>query len=347
MKLIGIWTILILLVIPVHGNQVFQLPDLVKPFRVNVDESHIYIGDGPQIYIFAQKDFKLVKRFGRAGEGPQEFKLFPEFSPELDIQKDGILVNSLNKVSLFLKNGDFLWEKKSPGYVLEHFNRLWGDKIVGQRVERDSEILYLVIKLYDRDFSDELEIHRHPYYLKWGKYNPIHRGIYISNFYVYGDRLFVGGAVDTGTIHVFDKAGKKSYEIKPGLDRVPFTEQDRQGWIDSYMSNDEFKQLYERRKKWFAYPEYFPLFQNFIVADNRIYIQTYKRNDTAGTNELLVLDLTGKVLKKLWIPLVEFWDFSPNPYTIGDGRLYQVVENQETEEWELHVIRIEQAFMPG
>jgi hypothetical protein len=284
---------------------------------------------------------RLIKRFGRAGEGPQEFKLFPEFSPELDIQKDGILVNSLNKVSFFSKNGDFKWEKKSPGYVLEHFNRISGDRFVGQRVERDAEILYLVIKLYDLDFSNEREIHRHPYYLKRGKHNPIHRGIYISNLYVYQNRIFVGGAVDSGTIHVYDDQGKKTNEITPGLDPVPFTEKDKQGWIDSYMSNDEYKQLYERRKKWFDYPEFFPMFQNFIVADDRIYIQTYKRNDKTGSNELLILDLNGKLLKKTWIPLVEFWDFSPNPYTIENGLLYQVVENDETEEWELHVTPIE------
>jgi hypothetical protein len=306
-----------------------------------VDENHIFIGDGPLIYIFNRPEFLMIKRFGKSGEGPQEFKLFPEFSAELDIQKDGMLVSSLGKISFFSKTGDFKWEKKSPGYVLEHFNRLWGDKIVGQRVVRDAETLFLVVKFFDREFGNEREFHRHKYYRQRGKYNPIQRGIYISNFYIHAGKVFVGGDIDSGSIHVYDQNGRKVGEIKPPFDRVPFTENDKQGWIDSYMSNDEYKQLYERLKKWFAYPEHFPAFQNFIVADNRIYIQTYKRNEKKGTNELFIVDLTGKLIKKVWIPLVELWDFSPNPYTIKDGRLFQLAENDDRDERELHVTPIQ------
>lgn len=340
MKFFCSMIILLLMLIPVFGKQVIPLADVIKPFRVNVDDKHIYIGDGPVIFVLNRQDARFINKFGKAGEGPQEFKLFPEFSPELDIQPGGILVNSLGKISFFSKNGDFKWEKKSPGYVLEHFNRLSGNKIVGQRVERDADTLYLVEKLYDLDFGNEKEFHRHRYYLKQGKHNPIQRGIYISNFYIHEGKIFVGGTIDSGIIHVYGLQGKKIGDIKPPFDRVPFTEKDKQGWIDSYMSNDEYKRLYERRKKWFDYPEYFPRFQNFILADNRIYIQTYKRNEIEGTNEFFVMDLTGKLLKKLWVPLVEFWDFSPNPYTIEDGLLFQVVENVDTEEWELHITPI-------
>jgi hypothetical protein len=340
MRQLSVWVLFLFILFPVEAKQIFTLPEVVKPFRVNVDDRHIFIGDGPAIFIFSREDGRLIKKFGKAGEGPREFKLFPEFSPELDIRPDGILVNSLGKISFFSNSGDFKWEKKSPGYVLEHFNRLWGDQIVGQRVERDAETLYLVEKLYDLNFGNEREFHRHKYYLQQGKHNPIQRGIYISNFYIQDGQVFVGGAIDSGTIHVYDLKGRHIRNIKPSFDRVPFTAKDRQGWIDSYMSNDEYKQLYERRKKWFDYPEFFPLFQNFIVADGRIYIQTYKRNDKQGTNEVLVLDLNGKLIKKVWIPLVEFWDFSPNPYSIENSKLFQVVENSDTEEWELHITPI-------
>lgn len=320
---------------------IFPMPEVIKPFRVNVDGRHIYIGDGPNIHVYSITDGRLLTRFGKAGEGPREFRLFPEFSPELDIQPEGILVSSLGKISFFTKAGEFQWEKKSPGYVLEHFNRLLSEHIVGQRVERDNNEFNLVLNLYDKDFSEKTEFHRHGYYLKRGKYNPIQRGIYISNFFIFDSLIYVGGAIDSGTIHVYDRQGKKVREIKPPLDPVPFTKKDRQGWIDSYISNDEYKQLYERRKKWFNYPDFFPLFQNFIVADNRIYIQTYKRNEQKGANELVILDLNGKLMKKTWVPLVEFFDFTPNPYTIGGNRLYQVVENLETEAWELLVFPVE------
>jgi len=341
MRYFFMFLIVIFVLLPVYGKQIFQLPEVIKPFRIYVDEHSIYVGDGALIYIFSKKDGRIQKKFGKAGEGPQEFKLYPEFSPELDIRKEGILVNSVGRISYFSKSGDFKWEKKRPGYAAENFNRLQGKKIIGQRVIRDGDILYVTLSIFDLDFSNPMEFHRHKYYLQSSRYNPIQRGIYISNFYITAGEVFVGGGINSGSIHVYDQTGKKLRIIRPPFEKVPFTKKNKQAWIDSYTSNDEYKRQYERLKKFFDYPEFFPLFQNFIVADNRIYIQTFKRNEKQETNECFILDLEGKLIKKIWIPLVEFWDFTPNPYTIRDRKLYQFLENQDSEEWELHITLLE------
>lgn len=339
MRFFLICLVLLVFMVPAHGKKIFPLPEVIKPFRVYVDEKNIYIGDGASILILSKKNGQLQKKFGKAGEGPQEFKLYPEFSPELDIQ-EGILVNSVARISYFSKDGEFKWEKKSPGYARENFNRLWDQKIIGQRIARDGDILFLTMSIYDLDFSNPRVFHRHEYYFQRTRYNPIQRGIYMSNFYVSHGKIYVAGAIDSGQIHVYNREGKNIKVLRPPLEKVPFTEKDKQSWIDSFTSNDEYKRQYERLKNFFDYPEFFPLFQNFIVADNRIYIQTYKRNEKLGTNEFFVLNLDGTLIKKRWLPLVEFWDFTPNPYTINEGRLYQVVEDPETEEWELHIISI-------
>lgn len=340
MRIFLLFLAIIFIVVPLSGKQIFKMPEIIKPFRINVDEKNIYLGDGATIYILSKKDGKIQKKFGKAGEGPREFKLYPEFSPELDVQKGGILASSIGRISYFSKDGEFKWEKKSPGYAAENFNRFLGRKIIGQRVTRDGDTLFVSLSIFDLDFSSPREFHRHKYYLQTSRYNPIQRGIYISNFYTANGKIYVGGPIDSGKIHVYGPTGEKIKVIQPPLKKVPFTGKDKQDWIDSYTSNDEYKRQFERLKKFFDYPEFFPLFQNFIVADKRIYIQTFKRNDKKGTNESIVLDLEGKVIKKIWIPLVEFWDFTPNPYTIQGGKLYQVVENPESEEWEIHITPI-------
>ncbi|MCP4215475.1 MAG: hypothetical protein GY765_12545, partial [bacterium] len=51
--------------------------DLLKPTSLVVADEQIYITDGPSIYIHSAKDFKLINKFGKVGEGPQEFKVHP------------------------------------------------------------------------------------------------------------------------------------------------------------------------------------------------------------------------------------------------------------------------------
>ncbi|MCP4157863.1 MAG: hypothetical protein GY757_59690, partial [bacterium] len=52
------------------------LSDLVNPRMLVVDQSNneLFITDGVNVNIYSLTDFKLKKRFGKAGEGPQEFR---------------------------------------------------------------------------------------------------------------------------------------------------------------------------------------------------------------------------------------------------------------------------------
>jgi hypothetical protein len=315
--------------------------DLYKPFRIRTDGEMIFIGQGAEIFIYSAKDFKLLKKFGKAGEGPQEFKLRPEFSPEIDVHADTLVATSIGKISFFTKDGKFLREKKVTGIGYSQFYRKSGDKLVGERFVREGGKRYKALSIYDSNLNKIKEIFRYKFYIQRGKqYNPIERGVYIPNFYIHDHKIFIGGEIDSGTIHVFDTGGKALYTLKPGLEKVKFTGADKKGWIDSYLSNSEYAREYERIKKKFKYPDYFPLFQDFIAADKRIYIQTYKRDKTNTKNEFYILTLKGELIKRVWVHLDEFWDFTPCPYAIREGKLYQVVDNQDEERWDLHITDI-------
>lgn len=334
-------SILLLTPIPIFAVRIVPLSNHLKPFRIRVDREQIFIAEGPEIFIYSAKDFTLQTKFGKAGEGPREFKLFPEFSGELDIQKDTILVSSIGKISFFTRDGKFIKEKKAATLRRICLYRIFGDRIIGEKFLGEDGILYLGVNLYDTNLNKIKEIHRNRFNIQRGKqFNPIDRGTYIPNFYIQHNRIFIGGEIDTGTFHVYDREGKKLDTIKPGFDKIKFTTADKKGWIDSYISNAEYKRQYERIKDRFKYPEYFPLWQNFIVADDKIYVQTFKRDEKDEKNEFFILSLEGKLIKKVWLPLAEYFDFSPNPYTINNSKLYQFVENEESEEMELHIIDI-------
>jgi hypothetical protein len=315
--------------------------DLYKPFRIRTDGEKIFIGQGAEIFIYSANDYKLLKKFGKAGEGPREFKLRPEFSPDLDVHTDTLVATSIGKVSFFKKNGKFLHEKKVTGIGFSQFYRKLGDKLVGERFLSEKANLYRAVSIYDSNLNKKKEIFRYKHYIQRGKqYNPIERGLYIPNFYIHDHKIYIGGKIDSGTIHVFNTDGNHLYNIQPKLEKVKFTEADKKGWIDSCLSNSEYARQYERIKNRFKYPDYFPLFQNFIVADRRIYIQTYKRDKTDTKNEFYILTLKGELIKRIWLHLEEYFDFTPFIYTIHGGKLYQVVENQEEDRWELHISEV-------
>lgn len=338
------WSCIIvcLVVIPLFSTtKKAPLPGHLKPFRIRLADHCFYITEGPRIFIYSLENYKLVKSFGKAGEGPQEFKLPPEFSTKIDFNAEFLLVSSVGKVSFFSVNGEFIKEQRAQFMNLINMHRMLGNQIVGEKMVEDQGIRYIALYLYDAKLKKIREIHRHKFYLQRGQqFNPITRGLYLPNFYIRDGKIFVGGDINSGTIHVIDPNGKVVQVLKPPLPKVTFTKKDKQGWIDSYMSNAEYRRQYHRIKHRFKYPRFFPMFQNFIVADGLIYVQTFKRDKSDKNNQFVILDLQGELLKRVWLPLGEYWDFTPGPYDIKNNTLYQILENEDSEEWELNITKI-------
>ncbi|MFC2146666.1 hypothetical protein ACFLRT_04815 [Acidobacteriota bacterium] len=79
------------------ADKVIPLANLSRPTAVEVSKDNAYIVDGIHVYIYSLTDFKLKKKFGRIGEGPQEFKSWIL----LYVKPDHIFINSPNKISYF------------------------------------------------------------------------------------------------------------------------------------------------------------------------------------------------------------------------------------------------------
>ena len=97
------------------------------------------------------------------------------------------------------------------------------------------------------------------------------------------------------------------------------------------------KPNFERLKKILKFPEIFPPIRDFRIADFHIYVLPYAKEN--GNICLYTFDLNGKFVNKKPVPLKEQSIMEFYPYTIQDGTLYQLVEN-DNEEWELHITAI-------
>lgn len=304
------------------------LPQLMTPDAVQADGENLYFTDGFSIKIFSLKDFQLKKTFGRQGEGPKEFKGFMIAY----VQPEYIFINSPGKVSYFTLDGEFIKEIRTT-HIFGRFKPLGKEHFVGYIYSREKKIRYESIYIFDSKFNKVREIYKRKHFLvKTGSINLIEERP--PFFCILDDRIFVDG-VD-GVIYVFDKTGKQVGAIRHDYERIAFTVGHKKRFVDFLKKDKDSKEYYEANKQRFAYPDYFPPIRMFHVTGGKIYVMTNK--ETAGKNEFIIFDLKGKVLKKLFIPVAPFEEsMIPLFYTISNGKLYHLVDNEETEEWEVRI----------
>ena len=65
------------LLFTVYAERVAELPQLIKPNAICVDNSRVYITQEKKVFVYTLDPFKLKTRFGKKGEGPGEFKWNP------------------------------------------------------------------------------------------------------------------------------------------------------------------------------------------------------------------------------------------------------------------------------
>jgi hypothetical protein len=334
-KIIKTLVILIFCSGAAFASRTVPLPGLINPDSITVDKNRIYITDGAAISIYSREDFKLIKKFGKKGEGPREFKVAMGATAKLKIsvQPDQIIVNSIGRVSFFTKDGNYIKEINVP--TGNNFIPL-GNGFVGYATTRDNKILYLLINLYDADLKKIKEIFRKEYYFQANKrMNLIKLGCANKRRAVYSvcrNKLLVEGENDI--IHVFDEKGEKKRDIKQDYEKLKIPETRKAEIMDDIYTLFTGQVVRKIIKEKGYFPDRFPA-RIFTTADDKIYIPTYMNNE--GKNEFIIFDIDGKLLKKVYVPFKAQQFLLPYPYTVKDGTLFQLVENDETEEWELHI----------
>ncbi|MCP5053153.1 MAG: hypothetical protein GY940_38665 [bacterium] len=85
-------------------------------------------------------------------------------------------------------------------------------------------------------------------------------------------------------------------------------------------------------------PDFYPAIQRMEVTGGKIYAMTFRKDDKKNV-ECVVLDKAGKLLKTVFLQLEARNNADLYPYTIYDGKTYQLVETED-EDWALHVKKI-------
>jgi len=327
-KMIFILLVMTMLVGTVSGEKLATLTGIMKPDNIYIDDRQIYIRENTTFFIYSFEDFQLKKKFGKPGEGPQEFKGTVFLVPRADY----LLVNSAGKISFFTKDGDFIKEMKSPsGFSSSRFYPL-DNGFVGRGTVHDQGIRYVTINFFDKHLKKGTELYRMKAALQpAGKIEmlkqPFIYQTYNNKVYVAGKQGFI--------IDILDHTGKLLVSIDQKIEKRKFTGDDEKKARNALRLL--YKQRYEELKQRIAFPGYFPEIGDFQVTDNKIYVSTWIIQN--GSNEWFIYDLQGKLLKRMFVPMVFLMPLEPYPYTVKNGKFYQLIETDD-EQWELHANEI-------
>lgn len=335
-KQIGVFIIIILSAfsIALEAEKLTELPEINKPTNIAMDQSRLYIPERSTVYIYRLKDYKLIAKIGREGQGPQEFQTLPHVPVNIDVSTGKLVISSMRKLSYFTKKGKFLEEFKTINLALTL--KRFGDGFLGRSQARDKEgVLYNTVNIYDAKLNKIREIYR----LK-DSYQGRGRGYKILGsvfaYQAYENNILLPGEKDN-QIDVFDKNLNKRFTIQLDQDRRKVDDKFRKKMLHYLKTSPETKDAYQVIKP-IIFPDYFPVVADFFVDNDTIYVLTWKRENQ--TNEFFTYDITGKFKKRLVLPVRYETDLRPYPMVIIKGKMYQLVEN-ENEIWELHRFNID------
>lgn len=322
-----------------HGK-IIPLPGIQKAETVIIDQNQLLITEFPHVYIYSLKDFKLVKKIGKSGEGPAEFSTVVRVQPDPG-QPDKIVVNSRMKVSYFTRKGDFIKEIRSKSNAnTNNYKPMGNDIFAAYGFRQDKQrVLYVTVSFFDAHLKKIKEVFAWKGVMQFGqaRVNPTDSDLAGGEFKIFDKKLFVL-IREEGTVKIFDINGKLLQTIDYNYKRRDITQQDRDRFLEFYKNSKKYRAVYQRFGQQFKFPSKFPATRELSVNDDKIYVLTNIEKD--GKSEFIIFDLKGKFLKQALVPYVFENPRDPYPYAIHNGSIYQLVDNEDTEEWELHINEI-------
>jgi len=341
-KSVIIITVFFLLCFYNFGKKLAVLPELNRPGAIEINGEKIFVLDGVSIKTYALKDFRFLTKFGKAGAGPAELIPNDEIPIQMQLFENNLLLNSQSKLISFSQKGDFIREKTVPFRWLQIvplgknfvFNKAIPEKTggIGIQVTRCSPELKELNTLfhYRRENADN----------KRRKITIPPPMLYLTSS---GNKLFMwGGNQEDFVISVFDDKGNPAQPIKMPYQQLPITDSLKKEIWQWLNTDPRFKDIPEDIRHLIHFPEFLPALREIKINENKIYVQTYKKEK--DRSEFFIFNLDGKLIKKVFLPQSTSDIIKVNTHSTFNffhNQYYYLVENPDGENWELHMTEIE------
>ncbi len=343
MKALKLVVMVLFFTMLVFGENLIPLPELNRPTSLYLNGDNLLISQFPEVLIYELKDFKLKAKFGKSGEGPQEFMrwLNAQFHPT---DKSLITVSSNMKISTYTVDGKFVNESRMEKLLYRTELRPIGKNYILRGSTGEGEgnnmIFYRTLELYNPKFEKIMDITKWLSARQYGRVDPTDYDFYGGEFTIYNDKIFLLLRYK-GNIEVYDADGKKLYSIDyPGYERLPVTEKDKEAFWEYFKTDPRHRDHIQQIRQEVVFPGFYGAARRLFVADDKIYVLTHKKiNDNS---EVILFDLTGKFLKKMMLPIRDQNPQEPNPTAVYKGKLYQLIEDIDAAQWDLVITEIKE-----
>jgi len=315
-----------ILVSSLYPAKLHTFSDISKPRMISVDKRFVYISEinTHSVLVYDLNNFKLIKKIGQKGEGPKEFKI----PPFIHFTSDKIFISGYTKILVYSKTINFLKEIRpviwAPGvFPVQDYFASNQSKAIDNRN-------YTVLTLFNEKFETIKEIPISP--------ESTNEYLFFTTTFSrsWKDRIYVNHPKERFHIEVFSKFGEKLYTIEKKLDRIEANEKHRHRFID-FALNSLGKKLFSKFKASKRFdkplPKFLPDIKNFYVVDDKIYVKTFDVD--RDKDKYIILNIEGKILETKYLPKAFYKKF-----TFSDNKFYYLVDNEDEENWELHVVEL-------
>jgi len=276
------------------------VPDVQKPHQVAVDGNDLYIFDEADYSLHVYTISPFAQKWKFGRKGDGPHDF--KYLPYVSIQPETLTCTDFTRIIWFSKKGHVL--KAIKFSALKDF-------------DLNSEMLLIPVKKnYLRITADHEKMKRSVYLLDSNLRT-------IRNLY---EGLFIwqtGSATDCRT----DTVSAQGLVFVADTQKFIITVFDDKGNLVRTIDKSKDVEKVQDRA----------LLHQYCVSDGKIYATTYTKKD--NQTEMLILDLKGRILRRLFHPLTSIRPMRGvlryDLFTVVQDKLYELVQNKETGKWEL------------
>ncbi len=322
--------------------KIIPLPEVERPRIICAEHGRVYIVDDRDIVVYSCPDGRFLRKIGRVGQGPGEFRIGPG---RLTVLEDRLAVRNMFQTMFFSISGDYIGQIREPSYtgffpylpVGKNYVAFPNDRRQDGSFAPPTGCIYDGEGKFLKRFYDALPEQpapppppgsgppsKKPDALMVREY---------ANWLVHKGMIFVADSRKGLSISVFDEEGNPLYEIKHKVDRVKVTKEFQESVLE------------ERKKSKYGeydnpvFPEFFPAFVGFKIDGGRIYVITPAQKN--GLHEVIEMDLKGRILERGFrFPVKPFFNVLESfalQYDVEDGKFLWLEYNDGKEIYELHI----------
>ncbi len=309
-----------------------------RPTALVISGNELFVIDGFTVHVYSLDTLEFKFKFGKRGEGPGELRspaaqLFP--------LKKHVFLTTPFAAHWFTREGKPVKKKNFTGIRQAlPVNRQF--VICREQVDRAKKKVTRTAVLVTPEFEPLKELYTVDFDVNVGGFGKARMILHYFGIRFHGDRIFIADSRKGLFIKVFDTSGKHVYTIDKKVEPVRCTAAFQAGYMEELKSTN--LRNYEHLKQMgYMFYNNFPAIRSFQVSDKKIYIVTYREKE--GRRELLVLDMAGKILEQKFIHLPSFTVRRSSIvddvyFTIHKGTLYQLIDNVDESQWELHIDKL-------